>query len=329
MSIKFEELKKLAKKQTKISSQLRKELSLMPHIIKGNFIAFLGRQFDPNYKWNSALKPLWSGFYIKYNDLELVVDPGINILERAQKIGINLSRANTLFISHAHIDHNNDANLVAEMVAYRENANLRLLMSQNSVNEKTMKRYHMSLNNNKDGENLVIIDNIKEIDLENGIKLKPIKVLHNIEGSFGFVLDLGKIKIGYTADTGFYKTYKTLESEYSVRDIKNKKEIEGPGDFNTEIIKDFKNVDVLVFNLHDLEFRKNTAHNIYHSTVADAIEVLSDSKVKLCIFDHFNPHGCAGIEYPLKVNEFISEATSKNTELVGLNGLIINLDKLS
>ena len=65
MSIKFEELKELAEKQTEISGQLRKELSLMPHTTEGNFIAFLGRQFDPNYKWNSALKPLWSGFYIR------------------------------------------------------------------------------------------------------------------------------------------------------------------------------------------------------------------------------------------------------------------------
>ena len=41
-------------------------------------------------------------------------------------------------------------------------------------------------------------------------------------------------------------------------------------------------VDLLVFNLHDVEFRKHTKHNLYHSTVSDAVKVLRDSKVKHC-----------------------------------------------
>jgi ribonuclease BN (tRNA processing enzyme) len=328
MDINIEELRQLAEQQLEISNQYRKELSTMPHKVNGNFIAFLGRQTDPSYKWNLALKPLWSGFYIKYNNLELMVDPGINTLERAQRIGINLSKTNALFISHAHIDHKNDANLISEMVAYRDSADLRILMSQESINENIMSHFHLSSNNNKDGENLIILDNFKEIDLGDGIKLRPIEVFHSIGGSFGFVLDLGKIKIGYTADTGFYDTYKTLSGEYSVCDIKNKKEIDAPGAFNVDLINAFKGVDVLVFNLHGIDFKKNSAHNLYHSTMAGAIEVLSDSKIKLCVFDHFNPHGCLGPSYPEKVNKFIQQSTNKDTKLVGLNGLVVDLDKI-
>jgi len=330
MPIEFNELKQLSKEARDASNTLRKELGEMPHKIKGNFIAFFGRQFNPDYKWNCALKPLWSGFYIKYNDLEMMIDPGINILERAERIGVNLALTNTLFISHAHIDHKNDANLVAEMASYRGNSVLRLLMSQNTFNEKAMSSFHSSLNGGKDGNNITLLDGNKEIVLGDGIKLKPIEVIHSIDGSFGFLLDLNGLKIGYTADTGFNETYKTINNkEVSVLDkVVDKKEIEEPGTFNKGLKNVFSNTDILIFNLHDLEFRKYTKHNFYHSTVSNAIEILRDSHIKLCIFEHFNPYGCLGPEYPQKVNEFIKESTGKNTKLVSLDGLVLNLDSI-
>lgn len=327
MPIDFSELKQLSKEAREISDKLRKELGEMPHKIEGNFIAFFGRQFNPDHKWNTALKPLWSGFYIKYNDLEMMVDPGINILERAERMGVNLSLTNTLYISHGHIDHGHDANVVAEMAAYRENCMLRILMSQHTKKEKIMSHYHSS---SKDETKIMMLDKSEKINLGNGIKLKPIKVNHKINGSYGFVLNLNGLKIGYTGDTGFISTFKTIDGkEHSVSDkIVEKKEIESPGAFNERLIKIFSDVDLLVFNLHDVEFRKHTKHNLYHSTVSDAVEVLRDSKVKFCFFEHFNPHGCLGPEYPQKVNKFIQESTGKETKLVGLNGLIINLDNI-
>jgi ribonuclease BN (tRNA processing enzyme) len=327
MPIDFTELKQLSKEARDISNTLRKELSEMPHKIEGNFIAFFGRQFNLDYKWNSALKPLWSGFYIKYNDLEIMVDPGINILERAERIGVNLALTNTLFISHAHIDHKNDANVIAEMVSYRNDGVLNILMSQNSLDDGAMSHYHSS----SKAVNLVLLDKNKEIELPGGTKLKPVEVVHSINGAYGFTLDLNGLKVGYTGDTGFNTTYKTTDGrEISILEkIIDKKDIEAPGAFNEELKKVFSEVDLLVFNLHDVEFRKQTKHNFYHSTVSDAVKVLKDSKVKHCFFEHFNPQGGGlGVEYPKKVNEYIKESTGKDTKLVGLNGLVINLDKI-
>jgi len=86
---------------------------------------------------------------------------------------------------------------------------------------------------------------------------------------------------------------------------------------------------LLVFNLHDVEFRKQTKHNFYHSTVSDAVEVLKDSKVKHCFFEHFNPYGGGlGVDYPKKVNQYIKESTNKETTLVALNGNVFNLDNI-
>lgn len=330
MSIDFDEIRQLAAKQRETSLELRDELASLPHTIEGNFIAFFGRQFDPSYRWNTALKPLWSGFYIKYNELEMVVDPGINILARAQQIGVNLSRANTLYVSHAHIDHSNDANVVAEMAAYRKGARLHILMSQKTIDDGIMSHYHKSVNSMEEGENITTLDNFEEVILDGGVSLKPIKVVHSIDGSYGFVLDIGKLKVGYTADTGLYKTYKTQTGEeYLVQDVKDKREIESPGTFNQEIIDAFKGVDILAFNLHDVDFRKQSKHNLYHSTVTGAVQLLSESGVKLCVFDHFNPYGSLGPSYPEKVNSYIQEKSGKNTKMVGLEGFVVQLDDVS
>lgn len=328
MSIEFDELKKLSKEARNVSNALRKELGEMPHKIEGNFIAFFGRQFNPNYKWNCALKPLWSGFYIKYNDLEMMVDPGINILERAERIGVNLALTNTLFISHGHIDHGHDANVIAEMAAYRENSKLRILMSSFTQEERIMSHYHSQ---SQDETELILIDKMEEVDLDNNIKLKPIEVMHTIGGSFGFTLDLNGLKIGYTGDTGFHTTYITTNGKElpSSGKILNKEEIQEPGAFNEKLKKVFSEVDLLVFNLQDVEFRKYTKHNLYHSTVSDAVKVLQGSKVKHCFFEHFNPYGGGlGVEYPRRVNQYIKESTGKETTLINLNGNVFYLNNI-
>lgn len=331
MTIKFDEIIKLSKEARNVSNALRKELGEMPHKIEGNFIAFFGRQFNPDYKWNCALKPLWSGFYIKYNDLEMMVDPGINILERAERIGVNLARTNTLFISHAHIDHKNDANVVAEIASYRENALLKILMSQDTLDENVMSHYHSSLNSVKDEKNIVLLNENKHgIILGDNIKLTPIEVIHTIRGSYGFILDLNGLKIGYTGDTGFCATYKSKEGkEFNVHDKIDKENIEEPGLFNEELKKVFSETDYLIFNLHDVMFQKNSKHSLYHASISDVIEVLQDSRVKHCFFEHFNPQGGGlGTEYPKKVNKYIKESTSKETTLVPLNGYIFNLNNI-
>ncbi len=327
MPIDFAELKQLSKEARDTSNTLRKELGEMPHKIEGNFIAFFGRQFNPEYKWNCALKPLWSGFYIKYNDLEMIVDPGINILERAERIGVNLALTNVLFISHAHIDHKNDSNVVAEMVSYRKDAVLNILLSQSSLDDGAISHYHSS----SQGTNLILFDKNKEIELYSGAKLNPIEVIHSISGAYGFILDLNGLKIGYTGDTGFNATYKTADGrEVSIlEETIDKKEIEAPGAFNESLKKVFSEADLLVFNLHDVEFRKHTKHNLYHSTVSDAVEILKNSKVKRCVFEHFNPYGGGlGVEYPKKVNQYIKESTGKETAFVALNGCVLDLNNI-
>lgn len=326
MPVDFAELKRLSKEDRDASNILRNELGKMPHKIKGNFLAFFGRQFNPAHKWNCALKSLWSGFYIKYNDLEMMVDPGINIMDRAERLGVNLALTNTLFISHAHIDHKNDANVVVEMVAYRKEALLNILLSENSLDERVMSHYHNSLT----GTNLTLLDANKEIELRGGAKLTPVMSVHSISGAYGFSLDLTRLKIGYTGDTGFSTTYKTTDGrEISItEETIQKKDIAGPGAFNERFKKVFRQVDLLVFNLHDVDFRKYTKHSLYHSTVSDAVEVLTDSKIRLCVFDHFNPFGPIGPGFPQKVNEYIKQSTGKETKLVDLDGLIINLDEI-
>jgi len=325
MSNRLEYLIKKEEEEKELSNKLRRDFSNSDHDIEGNFIAVLGRQFDNDYKFNKCLKPLWAGFYIKYNDLELMVDPGVNVLERTQRIGVNISKTNTLFISHAHTDHKNDTNVVSEMVAYQESPKLKILMSEKSLEEGAMSNYHIQLHD-KEKDNLIILKNNVDIDINSSTSIKPIEVKHSIDGSFGFILSVGDMKIGYTADTGFYKTYKTKDGEFETSKVTDKNEIEGPGEIDHKLVKFFSDVDILIFNLHGVSFRKHTAHNLYHTTVKSAVDVLKGSNVKTCIFDHFNSTGCLGREFSEEVNDYIKQDTGKDTRMVGLDGLVIKLN---
>jgi ribonuclease BN (tRNA processing enzyme) len=294
-----------------------------PHKAKGNFIAMLGRQYKPFFKNDIGFKPLHSGFYIKYHDLELMVDPGVNTLDRAQKIGVNLYRANGLFISHAHSDHDNDANIVVE-IASNNGEKFDLLASKEALGDRTVKPWHIEENTRANIDLHKLSD--ESITLFKEYALKPIKTYHSIDGSFGFVLDLDGIKIGYTGDSGFTKKFKTTESEYVVGNTEYSGEILGPTEFNNELKSVFANVDILIFNLHNFSYCKSS---VFHSTAFDLIEILKDSKVKLCICDHFNPNSALHKKYSGNVIEFIKQKSEKNVVLVPNQGLVVKLDKFA
>ncbi len=322
MTVSFDQLLKLSEVDKEQVKKYRELLPISSHKIRGNFLAVFGRQFKPN-PWNTCLKPMWGGFYIKYNDLEMMVDPGVNILTRAENLGVNLARTNVLYVSHAHIDHKNDSNVVLEMSSYRKSPQTRLLISQKSLQDVAVSTHHAEV------AEIILLDGAHKIGLPGKVSLNPVgPIIHSIDGAYGFVLNLRGLTIGYTADTGFYKSFLTNEGELDIRNLKDfNGDITGPGKFNLTLSNQFGDVDILVFNLHSVTFRKNSKHNLFHSTVDNAIQVLRNSKVKLCVLDHFNPHGPTGDQFPKLVAEYIEQESGKRVVMTRLQGLSLGLDE--
>ena len=100
----------------------------------------------------------------------------------------------------------------------------------------------------------------------------------------------------------------------------------GPVEFNNELKSIFANVDILIFNLHNFSYCKSS---VFHSTAFDLIEILKDSKVKLCICDHFNPNSALHKKYFENVIKFVKQKSRKNILLVQNQGLVVKLDKFA
>ena len=284
-----------------------------------------GRQFSTANRFNPGLKPLWSGFYVKTRDLEMMVDPGVSSLTRAEKLGINLSKANTVFLSHAHIDHTNDANVIMEMTGYRPKGTpVKLLLSETTLRARAVSHFHAGLSGKVNTEIHHLSDR-RPLALTKVYALTPVKVKHSIAGSYGFILQSPALTVGYTADSGFSKTFHTTTGEYSSNATNYKGTITGPGAFNWALAKRFQDVDVLVFNLHNIQFRKGSRHSLYHSSVQDLIRILKGSRIKRCIVDHFNPHGALGPSYPRQVQDYVRQETGKDVRFVPLSGKVYKL----
>lgn len=321
MKLSAQDLQNAESDERKIYDKARQKANCKPHRIKGNFLSFFGRQHRLFFKGDKGFRPVYGGFYVKHNNLEMLVDPGANLLSRSQNSGINLYRLNTIFISHSHIDHANDANVAMEIASCNPDETT-LLISKEAINQEAVKRYH--LNENKKLKLKVNQFSDQTIRLSKNISITPIRVFHSIEGTYGFVLDIDGFKIGYTADTGFTKTFSTTMGEYkNAEDYTG--EIIGPKDFDEDLKNIFSGVDLLIFNLHSFSYNKRSQ---FHSTVFDLVEILKDSKIKLCICDHLYPGGSHSMKLSSKIIKFAKQETGKNILLVGSDGLKINLDRI-
>ncbi|MEI8143469.1 MAG: MBL fold metallo-hydrolase [Candidatus Berkelbacteria bacterium] len=320
--ISIEDLQKIESREHESYTQNRATACNNPHKIKGNFISFFGRQYKPFFRNDQGFRPLFCGFYIKFDGTELLVDPGANILDRSQASGVNLYRLNSVFISHSHIDHDNDANVAMELASC-SHQNVKLLASEQTLANGSVKPYHISENPKLVLKVETLSD--QEIKLSEKVSLKPIKVFHSIDGTYGFVMDIDGLRVGYTSDTGFTKKFKTSIGEYEIGETDYQGTLVGPTKFDDKLKDIFSNVDVLIFNLHGFAYNK---HSLFHSVAFDLIEILKDSKVKLCVCDHLSPGGAISKNLSAKIIHFIEQQTDKKIVLVGSNGLTLDLDKL-
>ncbi len=178
------------------------------------------------------------GFYIRYNGLGIVVDPGCNFVENMHEHGIYISDIDYVIITHSHIDHYNDMETLATMNyeynkiikdrSFPKFKNLQPHKINWLVDGITYDRFkdenvypraeHIfkKVNLRKNISIPKTIGSIDAIALEEEIKDTKIKIsyfhtIHNCPSSFGFKLELSEMRnkqnnvvIGYTSDTAFF-----------------------------------------------------------------------------------------------------------------------------
>jgi ribonuclease BN (tRNA processing enzyme) len=172
-----------------------------------------------------------AGFIIDGSS-RIYVDPGPGAIFQAKKFRFNLEKIDVLFISHPHLDHVNDAQVVIEAMTHLTRKRRGFLVAEEIVLRGSRIReratgltvdiigsltpfkpkyetyipsispYHKSLL-----EGVFTITPNKEVEIErlkSKIKFKGTLARHDCPTT-GFVVEIDGKKIGYTADTEYFE----------------------------------------------------------------------------------------------------------------------------
>jgi phosphoribosyl 1,2-cyclic phosphodiesterase len=144
-----------------------------------------------------------TGGFIIRGKANMYVDPGPGALIRSLELKQDLQKLDAIFISHAHIDHSNDANLIIEAMTDGGKRKRGILIGSSSALEgndrfdRVVSAYHQNLVEKKFVAKAGDKFSVKGV----GIEATPTK--HEDDSGVGFKLSYAGKTIGYTSDTEY------------------------------------------------------------------------------------------------------------------------------
>lgn len=197
-----------------------------------------------------------AGTFIRLNDKNIIIDPGPGTLVRCAKSrpSIDVTTLDAIILSHAHIDHTNDANILIDA------------MTEGGLKKRGI------LYAPKDclrGKNAVILNYLKDFlevinILRENKKYKigdltfntSIKHRHPVE-TYGLIFDFDGKKISFLVDTEYFP----------------------------ELIESYKNSYILVINV--VRYKPHKSSKVMHLSIRDAKEIISKIRPEKTILTHF------------------------------------------
>lgn len=195
------------------------------------------------------------GFVINIADHQIHVDPGPGALTKAREFRLNTGRTDTVFVSHAHIDHANDVNAIIEAMTLGGVHKRGTLISVPSVIKGANREVAWLHNFHRNA-----LDNCFTVKAGDVVKIgelsfKMTATKHDEPFGVGFILEMPNLTIGYTGDT----TY------------------------SGELWRTFKGVKVLIINV----LRPGKDRWKTHMCTDDAIRLIDKIHPELAIIQHF------------------------------------------
>jgi ribonuclease BN (tRNA processing enzyme) len=220
-------------------------------------IIFLGTGGD-EYVVGKQLKGS-GGIIVRVEGYQFHIDPGPGALLRAQQTGINLRENTAVLISHAHINHCNDANAVLGAMSHNAmDVNGVLISNMTFANGDEEARIQPMLTNfhKKCVERIIVAKPSQRIGIEN-VEIQTLKAFHKDPNAMGFKLITPKFTLTYTGDTKYSR----------------------------ELIDQYKKSDILILNLvHPAGEKAKDMDNLCFD---DAVKILEKTKPKLAVITHF------------------------------------------
>jgi ribonuclease BN (tRNA processing enzyme) len=153
------------------------------------------------------------GFILNVKDFSFHFDPGPGTLTKAKDANLNLSHTNCVLVSHNHLGHCNDLNLLVNLMTFNGMDSRGHLISNNETIcgedfqalGKKQRTYLDKVHSIKAGD-VVRIDNFR---------ITGLKTKHKVDG-LGFKVSTEHFNLVYTGDTGYFKG---IEKEYADANI--------------------------------------------------------------------------------------------------------------
>jgi len=149
------------------------------------------------------------GLVLEKDNQLIYIDPGPGALIYGRKY-VNLRKVTALLVSHAHLDHSNDANLLIESMTDAGARKRGVLIGSQSVIEGTedatpiITKYHRSML-----ERTVVAGDRTHVEWNN-VRVVTYPMQHTDPTCIGFVLSLGEYRVGYISDTEFFEELITV-----------------------------------------------------------------------------------------------------------------------
>lgn len=195
------------------------------------------------------------GFRINSESANIHFDPGPGALTNSIRFKQKPLKLDALVVTHSHIDHSNDANVIIEGISQHALKKRGVLITTKETVEgdgRMITPYHQSkietIYKAKEGEKKKFRTKKGEFEIE------IIKAKHDIEDAFGLKLFMDGKVIGYTGDTEYY----------------------------TEIGNNYKGCDYLIVNC------MKPADDPFagHMTADDVARLVKEAKPKLAVITH-------------------------------------------
>lgn len=256
---------------------------------EGRWICFLGTGGSPRCMLTQVAHT--GGVAINLPGFALHVDPGPGAILQANRYGLDPTALDAVYVSHAHTDHYTEANTMIEaMCRMMSQRRGHVLAPAEVLDMNYISPFHQGLGTKtgpyRGGPAVTLALKHNQPVALGKVTITPYRAYHGGE-NYGFVLDYAGLKIGYTSDTSYVRSYRTNAGELRQSSSANRfgeiTDLAEIVEYHHDLKEIYSEVDILVANV--------TAHHMWshrHLTGYGLAHLLSGSKVKRCYITHLD-----------------------------------------
>jgi ribonuclease BN (tRNA processing enzyme) len=141
------------------------------------------------------------GIIIQVEDLQFHIDPGPGSLNKAKECGVNLHHTTAVLVSHNHINHCNDLNVIVDAMTHSGIEHRGIVLGSKSVlqhskdNHPFLTRHHQNL-----VEKIIPLEKNHKVGIEL-VEINALSAEHTDPTAIGFKFFCPKFTLAYTGDT--------------------------------------------------------------------------------------------------------------------------------